>query len=192
MSHETRYFRVTTRHPTGWQDGVHEFRVSTTRASDDDGSGTMPLAWYAVAPRFGCSKNYMSPTLAIRAMCEDHACEVVTLVEYDPAVVARQSNERAIVQAAIEGLTARGYFAQWYEMTDRAPSQNVARLMADYAMCDEMVLNVFTAMEPGTPRMGWVFFVLGNDDGTTVISDYTMALEPALAMAEAMAETLAG
>lgn len=191
MDHQTKHYRVTTRHPTGWQDGVHKFRVSTTHASNDDGSGTMPLAWYAVAPKFGCSKDYMSPTLAIRAMCADHACEVVSLVELDPAIEARQANERAIVQAAIEGLIARGYFAQWYEMTDRAPSQNVARLMADYAMCDEMVLNVFTAMEPG-PRMGWVFFVLGNDDGTTVISDYTMALEPALAMAEAMADTLAG
>jgi hypothetical protein len=76
--HETRHYRVLTRHPTGWQDGVHEFRCSTTRSTSDD-TGVLPLVWYAVAPKFGCSKNYMTPEGAIRAMCAEHACTVLRL-----------------------------------------------------------------------------------------------------------------
>lgn len=200
MKHETRYFRVTTRHPTGWQDGVHEFRVSTTHASNDDGSGTMPLAWYAVAPKFGCSKNYMSPTLAIRAMCTDHACEVVNLVEYDPETEAqmarateiakRMTVEKRIVSRAVRDLIAAGYSLAWYDVGNNVPHQDHALLMNDYAACDEMVLNVHWARDG--ERTGWVQFVYGNDDGSTVICDYTVKLEPALAGAEALADKLAG
>jgi hypothetical protein len=78
QEHETRRYRVTTRHPTGYADGEHEFRCSTTRSTRDD-TGMLPLVWYAVAPKFGCSKNYMTAEGAIRAMCAEHACTVVSL-----------------------------------------------------------------------------------------------------------------
>jgi hypothetical protein len=188
VKHETKHYRVTTKHPKGWQDGAHEFRVSTTHAANDDGSGTMPLAWYAVAPKFGCSKNYMSPTLAIRAMCADHACEVVSLVEIDPASEKRQANERKIVARAIADLISAGYWLAWYDVTDRA-TRDADALMADYAACDDMILNVCNGMS--CPRFGWVQFVYGNDDGSTVISDYTTNLESALAGADKLADILA-
>ena len=66
-----RYF-VTTKHPTGWQDGTHTFECK-----QDIGSG----GWYAVAEGFGCSKTYATADRAIRAMCADHACVVTALVE---------------------------------------------------------------------------------------------------------------
>jgi hypothetical protein len=31
-------------------------------------------SWYAVMPGYGCSKDYASPEMAIRAMLTDHAC----------------------------------------------------------------------------------------------------------------------
>jgi hypothetical protein len=192
--HETKHYRVTTKHPRGWQDGAHEFRVSTTHAAGDDGSGTMPLAWYAVAPRFGCSKNYMSPTLAIRAMCAEHACEVVSLVEYDPASEARdarQANERKIVARAIADLITAGYYLAWYDVTDGPAHTDQAALMAEYAACDDMVLNVCNSPTLAL-RNGWVQFVYGNDDGSTVLCDYTVNLESALAGAIALSDEIAG
>ena len=61
--------------------------------------------------------------------------------------------------------------------------------MTDYAACDEMVLTYRAPGEP--PRIRWVQFVYGNDDGTTVICDYTVNLESALLGAEAFAARLA-
>ena len=71
----------------GWreQSGCRQRMPATTM-------GLARCRWHGMPWRVSLvHKNYMSPTLAIRAMCSDHACEVVNLVEYDPATEAQMA-----------------------------------------------------------------------------------------------------
>ena len=66
-------YQVVTKHSTQASlNGVHPFRVGMT----DYGNGAV---YFADSPQFGCSKNYASPEAAIRAMCADHGCHVVSI-----------------------------------------------------------------------------------------------------------------
>lgn len=69
----TEHWLVTTRHPTGYLDGVHRF---STKESGGWGGKTK---WYATADKFGCSKDYHSAHDAIYGMCADHACTVLKI-----------------------------------------------------------------------------------------------------------------
>lgn len=65
----THHFTVTTKHPTGYNDGEHDFTVTTT----DDGFR------YASSPKFGTSRNYNVRTdyEAMSLLLKDHATEIV-------------------------------------------------------------------------------------------------------------------
>lgn len=102
-------------------------------------------------------------------------------------IAKRMTREKRIVSRVVRDLITAGYWLQWADMGQRATRDDQV-IMRDYAACDEMTLTVH---ESATRQIGWVQFVYGNDDGTTVIADYNTRLESVLAGANRLADTLA-
>lgn len=105
----------------------------------------------------------------------------------------RMAVERKIVLAAFDALVADGYevaidYERGFDTQTRTTSRDV--FAAEIQECDEEWVMAWRPGETGK-ALGFVYFVYGNDDGTTVISDYSGRLEgaikPALDLAEAMA-----
>ena len=93
---------------------------------------------------------------------------VTTAYAVDPSVTRRQKIESRIASRAVSALLAAGYWL---------------------AVCqgDEDRIIVYS---PSKGRVGWVYLVYGNDNGETVITDYTTNLEPHLQNVNAYAETI--
>jgi hypothetical protein len=198
--HETRTYRVTTSHPTLWQDGVHEFRVSTTTGYS--GVPDAPLVWYAVAHPFGCGKNYMTPELAIRALCADHACTVTRMERTDnvppppppadPAIARRMRDERRIARLIVLDAIAAGYSVSvndGADLTVRA-SRNADAIVAALQTTDEDYLLIHDRDASEEP-FGWVRLIYGNGDGSEVVNDSTTNLDSILARATRLADAIA-
>lgn len=104
-------------------------------------------------------------------------------------ITLRQSIEKQIVQAAVEGLIAAGYRVAVFDGEEIAqtPTTNTTEIMQALFACDTEWLHVHD--EVGK-HIGWVALVYGND-GWDVIQDHTVNLEPALEKAAALADQLA-
>ena len=113
---------------------------------------------------------------------------VTTAYPVAPAVTKRQKIERAIVSRAVSALLDAGYWlAVCQGDEDEQPhTRDKRKVMRDLGECDLDRLMVYR----DTARVGWVLLVYGNDQGETVIADYTTNLEPQLAPVNAYAETL--
>jgi hypothetical protein len=114
---------------------------------------------------------------------------VTTAYPVAPSVTARQKIERAIVSRAVTALLAAGYWlAVCQGDEDEQPASRYKReIMKLLGECDNDRIIVYS---PAKGRLGWVLLVYGNDQGETVITDYTVNLEPQLEPVNAYAETL--
>ena len=114
---------------------------------------------------------------------------VTTAYPVDPSVTRRQKIERAIVSRAVTALLAAGYtLAVCQGDEDEQPaSRDKREIMKLLGECDDDRIIVYS---PAKGRIGWLYLVYGNDNGETVITDYTTNLEPQLATVNAYAETL--
>jgi hypothetical protein len=103
-------------------------------------------------------------------------------------VAIRESVERRVIRAAVQGLLAAGYEVSVYDEEDE--SERAAKLnatMQKIMTTDEDYLFVY---RPGaTEKTGWVRLVYGND-GWNVINDYTTNLEEELKKANEVADKL--
>lgn len=102
--------------------------------------------------------------------------------------------EKQIVRAAIKGLIAAGYeigvsyegcgiFPESHESDYTPFSRSVSEVMKGVHACDEEWL---IARTDENAQQKFVWLVWGNF--ADIISDYSMSLEPALALAEKVAE----
>ena len=114
---------------------------------------------------------------------------VTTAYPVAPAVTKRQKIERAIVSRAVTALLDAGYWlAVCQGDEDELPASRYKRqIMKLLGECDADRVIVYS---PAKGRIGWLYLVYGNDQGETVITDYTVNLEPQLALVNAYAETL--
>jgi len=114
---------------------------------------------------------------------------VTTAYPVAASVTRRQKIERAIVSRAVTALLDAGYWlAVCQGDEDELPPSRYKRdIMKLLGECDDDRIIVYS---PAKGRLGWVYLVYGNDQGETVISDYTTNLEPQLAPVNAYAETL--
>jgi len=114
---------------------------------------------------------------------------VTTAYRVDPSVTRRQKIESRIASRAISALLAAGYWlAVCQGDEDEQPASRYKRdIMRDLGECDEDRIIVYS---PAKGRVGWLYLVYGNDNGETVICDYTTNLEPQLQAVNAYAETL--
>ena len=114
---------------------------------------------------------------------------VTTAYAVDPSVTRRQKVERKIVSRAVSALLAAGYWlAVCQGDEDEQPASRYKRdVMKLLGECDDDRIIVYS---PTEGRIGWLYLVYGNDNGETVITDYTMNLEPQLQAVNAYAETL--
>ena len=120
---------------------------------------------------------------------------VTTAYAVDPSVTRRQMIETRIASRAVSALLAAGYWlAVCQGDGDEQPATTSKRkIMRDLGECDEDRIIVYNPTEIYTPtkgRLGWLYLVYGNDNGETVITDYTTNLEPQLRAVNAYAETL--
>jgi hypothetical protein len=114
---------------------------------------------------------------------------VTTAYAVDPSVTRRQKVERKIVSRAVTALLDGGFWlAVCQGDEEEQPMTRDKRIvMRDLGECDDDRLIVYNA---DLTRTGWVYLVYGNDHGETVITDYTVNLEPEIAPVCAYAETL--
>ena len=114
---------------------------------------------------------------------------VTTAYAVDPSVTRRQRVEQRIASRAVSALLAAGYWlAVCQGDEDEQPATTIKRkIMELLGECDEDRIIVYT---PAKGRVGWLYLVYGNDNGETVITDYTTNLEPQLQAVNAYAETL--
>lgn len=114
---------------------------------------------------------------------------VTTAYAVDPSVTRRQKVEQRIASRAVSALLAAGYWlAVCQGDEDEQPASRYKRdVMKLLGECDEDRIIVYS---PAKGRLGWLYLVYGNDNGETVITDYTTNLEPQLAAVNAYAETL--
>ena len=113
---------------------------------------------------------------------------ITTAHAVDPSVTRRQKIESRIASRAISALLAAGYsLAVCQGDEDELPDTRDKRdIMRDLGECDEDRIIVYR----DKTRVGWLYLVYGNDNGETVICDYTTNLEPQLQAVNAYAETL--
>ena len=107
----------------------------------------------------------------------------------EPSVTRRQKIESRIASRAVSALLKAGYILA-VSMGDEGKqpkTRKKADIMRDLGECDEDRVWVYN---PDKTPNGWVHLVYGNDNGETVICDYTTNLEPQLAAVNAYAETL--
>ena len=114
---------------------------------------------------------------------------VTTAYAVDPSVTRRQRIEQRIASRAVSALLAAGYsLAVCQGDEDEQPASRYKRdVMNLLGECDEDRIIVYS---PSKGRVGWLYLVYGNDNGETVICDYTTNLEPQLQAVNAYAETL--
>ena len=114
---------------------------------------------------------------------------VTTAYPVAASVTRRQKIERAIVSRAVTNLLAAGYtLAVCQGDEDEQPaSRDKREIMKLLGECDDDRIIVYS---PAKGRLGWLYLVYGNDNGETVISDYTVNLEPQLIPVSEYAETL--
>ena len=107
----------------------------------------------------------------------------------DPSVTRRQKIESRIASRAVSALLAAGYWlAVCQGDEDEQPATRYKRdVMKLLGECDEDRVIIYS---PAKGRVGWLYLVYGNDNGETVITDYTTNLEPQLIPASQYAETL--
>lgn len=72
---DTKHFLVTADHVVAKHACVN---LEVVCRSYDTGTGQ--VLWYAIAPGYGCSKNYRTAETAIREMLTDHACTNIRIV----------------------------------------------------------------------------------------------------------------
>ena len=115
---------------------------------------------------------------------------VTTAYPVDPSVTRRQKIERAIVSRAVTALLSAGYWlAVCQGDEDELPATRDKRaIMKLLGECDEDRIIVYSPR--AVPPIGWLYLVYGNDNGETVITDYTTSLDPQLAPVSEYAETL--
>jgi len=113
---------------------------------------------------------------------------VTTAYPVAASVTKRQKIERAIISRAVTALLGSGYWlAVCQGDEEEQPASRYKRqIMKLLGECDEDRIIVYR----DKTRVGWVYLVYGNDQGETVITDYTVNLEPQLAPVNAYAETL--
>ena len=113
---------------------------------------------------------------------------ITTAHAVDPSVTRRQRVEQRIASRAISALLAAGYsLAVCQGDEDELPDTRDKRdIMRDLGECDEDRIIVYR----DKTRVGWLYLVYGNDNGETVITDYTTNLETQLQDVNAYAETL--
>ena len=114
---------------------------------------------------------------------------ITTAHAVDPSVTRRQKIESRIASRAISALLEAGFsLAVCQGDEDELPDTRSKRdIMRDLGECDEDRIIVYS---PAKGRVGWLHLVYGNDNGETVITDYTTNLEPHLQNVNAYAETL--
>ena len=114
---------------------------------------------------------------------------VTTAYAVDPSVTRRQKVEQRIASRAVSALLAAGYWlAVCQGDEDEQPATTIKRKIKKLlGECDEDRIIIYT---PAKGRVGWLHLVYGNDNGETVITDYTTNLEPQLQAVNAYAETL--
>jgi hypothetical protein len=114
---------------------------------------------------------------------------VTTSYAVDPSVTRRQKVEQRIASRAVSALLKAGYWlAVCQGDEDEQPASRYKRdIMRDLGECDEDRIIVYT---PTKGRVGWLYLVYGNDNGETVITDYTTNLEPQLQAVNTYASTL--
>jgi hypothetical protein len=92
---------------------------------------------------------------------------------------ARRANEERIIKRVIADALASDPTLQ-LSVDEERPTRDPDSLYAEIVAVDEARLY-FHPKGRAPAGGGWVFFVLGNDQGETVISDYTANLEGVLA-----------
>ena len=114
---------------------------------------------------------------------------ITTAHAVEPSVTRRQKVEQRIASRAISALLAAGYWlAVCQGDEDEQPASRYKRdIMRDLGECDEDRIIVYS---PAKGRVGWLYLVYGNDNGETVICDYTTNLETQLQAVNSYAETL--
>lgn len=114
---------------------------------------------------------------------------VTTAYPVDPSVTRRQRVEQRIVSRAVTALLSAGYWlAVCQGDEDEQPaSRDKRKIMKLLGECDDDRIIVYS---PAKGRLGWVYLVYGNDNGETVITDYTTNLDQQLIPVSEYAETL--
>ncbi len=113
---------------------------------------------------------------------------VTTAYAVEPSVTRRQKIEQRIASRAVSALLAAGYsLAVCQGDEDEQPTTRDKRdIMRALGECDEDRIIVYRDKN----RVGWLYLVYGNDNGETVITDFTTNLETQLQAVNAYAETL--
>ena len=113
---------------------------------------------------------------------------ITTAYAVDPSVTRRQKIESRIASRAVSALLAAGYWlAVCQGDEEEQPATTLKReIMRDLGECDEDRIIVYR----DKTRVGWLYLVYGNDNGETVITDYTTNLEPQLQAVNTYASTL--
>ncbi len=114
---------------------------------------------------------------------------VTTAYPVAPSVTKRQKIERAIVSRAVTALLSAGYWLAVCQgdENEQPPSRYKRDIMKLLGECDDDRIIVYS---PAKGRLGWLYLVYGNDNGETVITDYTTNLDPQLQPVQDYAETL--
>jgi len=113
-------------------------------------------------------------------------------------IAQRREVEREICQAVVTDALAAGYGLSLQADGEEfeAPTLDGEAIIATLMDVDEAYLVVHRQPLPattlGTDSVGYVYFVFGNDDGTTVISDYTVNLNALISRAESIANRRGG
>lgn len=89
-------------------------------------------------------------------------------------VTKRIAIERKIAAKCVKAFLSAGYLlgVNDGEETTVKRSRSFKQIMAALGTTDEDYLLVYSANEPGLPRLGYVYFVYGNS-GYDLISDYS-------------------
>lgn len=92
-------YNVTTKHPTGYADGVHKITVTTTTITNDDNTTT--TVFRCNADQFGASRDFYQfaaadAFAAIRLWLAEHACVAVAIASTSPAADTDTANAFAV------------------------------------------------------------------------------------------------
>lgn len=125
------------------------------------------------------------------SLCSDHQREKHIEVPRGCPTCTRINIERDIVLKTLVTLLAAGYSLEWDYINDEndgdeKPLNDFTLLKAQAMACDDEHLYVYS---PKGHRVGWVYFVYGND-GWDVINDHTLSLEEVLAPVNEYAEKM--
>lgn len=102
------------------------------------------------------------------------------------SVKLRQELEQRIAEAVIDRAIESGYSISvddGEEVMLRCSTDKEAILKAMFTTAEDRLY-----ISKGIRRIGWVFFVYGNDSGENVVNDYTTNLEPMMDRANALAD----